>query len=329
MSLRLREKQSLYHSLGQLLRSGVPLPGALASLAQTSSGSQRRLLQRVTEAIQHGQSIGDALAHERSSIGDLEIGVVVAGERAGRLDACAAHLADYFGALAAARESLWRKCAYPIFVLHFGVFMLALPKLFFGGGLSAYLRATLGFFALVYGILLCIALLVPLLRDGGAKSAALDSLLRRLPLIGKVRRAFATARFCATYGMQLDAGINVLDALQAAQRASRSGLVRRTIERALPEVRQGRQVGPLLAVSGAFPEPMMRAFSVGEQTGELDAELARMASQYQAEGVTRLETAAEVTARGLYLAILLYIGYVLVSGYKAYLEKALSIGDNL
>ncbi len=327
MSLRLREKQSLYHSLGQLLRSGVPLPGAVASLAQTASGGQRRLLRRLNDAIKDGKTIAEALDRERSDIGDLEIGVVAAGEKSGRLDSSAAHLAGYFGALAAARESLLKKCAYPVFVLHFGVFLLALPKLFFGGGVAAYLRATVGFFALVYGILLCLALLVPLLRDAGAKSAALDRLLRFLPLLGKVRRAFATARFCATYGMQLDAGINVLDALQAAQRASRSGLIRATIAKALPEVRGGVQVGPLLAVSGAFPEPMTRALCIGEQTGELDAELARLAAEYQAEGVSRLETAAEWVARLFYIAILLYVGFIIVTGYKAYLEKALSIGE--
>ena len=51
VSLSLREKQSLYHSLGQLLRSGVPLPGALQNLAQTSRGAQRRLIRRLNEAI--------------------------------------------------------------------------------------------------------------------------------------------------------------------------------------------------------------------------------------------------------------------------------------
>ncbi len=329
MSLRLREKQSLYHSLGQLLRSGVPLPGALKSLAQTSSGGQRRLLRRLNDAINGGQTIAEALARERPDISDLEVGVLAAGEKSGRLDSGTTHLAEYFGALATARESLIKKLAYPVFVLHFGVFMLALPKLFFGGGLSAYLRATVGFFALVYGLLLIVALLVPILRDAGAKSAVVDRLLRFLPLFGKTRRAFATARFCATYGMQLDAGINVLDALQAAQRASRSGLVRVAIAKALPEVRGGVQVGPLLAVSGAFPDPMTRGLCIGEQTGELDTELARLAADYQAEGVSRLETGTEWLARLFHIAILLYVGYIIVTGYKAYLDKALSFGEGL
>ena len=124
-----------------------------------------------------------------------------------------------------AREGILKKCAYPAFVLHFGIIILSLPTLIPSGNFAAYLRQTLGILVLVYGIALIVALLIPLLRDAGATSAALDSLLRLLPLFGKIRRAFAIARFCATYGMQFNAGINVIDALQAAQRASRSGLI--------------------------------------------------------------------------------------------------------
>jgi type II secretory pathway component PulF len=320
VSLSLREKQSLYHSLGQLLRSGVPLPGALANLAQTAGGSQRRLLSRLREAVGAGRTVGEGLSAARPEVSEMEVGIVSAVERAGRMEQGMAQLAGYFEALAVAREGILKKCAYPVFVLHFGILILALPTLITGGGLAAYLRQTLGVLALVYGIALVFALLIPLLIDAGARSAACDSLLRMLPLIGKIRRAFAVARFCATYGMQLNAGINVMDALQAAQRASRSGLIRATVRGAVPEVRNGAQVGSLLTASGAFPEPMTRAFCVGEQTGELDQELVRLAADYQAEALNRLENAAEWLPRLFYIAIMLYTGYSIVTLYQKYLQ---------
>lgn len=321
MSLRLREKQSLYHSLGQLVRSGVALDGALQSLAGTASGGQRRLLRALQKSLREGRTIGEALAAQRPGVGDLEISLVVAGERSGRLDHGLAQLAEYFGALAAAREGMLRQCAYPVFLLHFAVLLGGLPTLIVGAGLAAYLRGTLGALALIYAIVLVLALLIPLLLEAGAGSAALDALLRRLPLLGKVRRAFATARFCAAYGMQLGAGINVLEALQAAGRASRSGLVRAAVQRALPEVRAGAQVGPTLAASGAFPAEMMRAFSVGEQTGALDVELARLAAEHQAEAFRRLDTVAEWLPRLFYVAILLYVAYGIVTAYQGYFAE--------
>ncbi len=327
MSLSLRDKQSLYHSLAQLVRSGVPFPSALDNLARTTRGGMRSVVRRLKDSVGSGQTVGESFARQRPAVGEMEIGVIAAVERAGRLEQGLAQLSDYFGALDRARMGILKKCAYPAFMLHFGVFTLSLKTLLFGAGLNAYLRETLGFLALVYGIVLVIALLVPLLRDAGAKSAALDGLLRALPLVGGVRRALSTSRFCATYEMQLDAGINVIDALQAAHRASRSGRIRAAVERAIPEVRGGAQVGGLLGASGAFPEPMIRGFCVGEETGELEQELKRSAADYQAEGLARLETLAEWVPRFFYIAILGYIGYGIVTWYQDYLNMALSFGD--
>jgi type IV pilus assembly protein PilC len=250
----------------------------------------------------------------------LEIGIVTACEKSGRLEYGMTQLAEYHGAFATAREGMLKKSAYPLFILHFGILLFDIKTLIVGAGLVAYLRQVLGKLILIYGIGLIVYLLVPLLRDAGSKSATFDSLLRLLPLIGKIRRAFATSRFCATYGMQLDAGINVIDALEAAQRASLSGTMRAAIKRAIPEVRQGAQVGPLLAASGAFPEPMTRAMCVGEQTGELDQELARMTTEYRDEALARLETASEWVPRLIYVAILLYVGYSIITLYMGYIS---------
>ena len=329
VSLSLREKQSLYHSLGQLLRSGVPLSGALKNLAQTSRGGERRLIQRMNEAINSGHTLGDALAQQRPTVSELEIGVIAAVEKSGRMEYGMAQLSGYFGALIAARQRILKKCAYPVFVLHFGVLLSAVKPIIVGGNVGAALREVLGTLGLVYGIVLVFALLVPLLRDAGSKSALADSLLRLIPLLGKIRRAFATSRFCATYEMQLNAGINVLNALEAAQRASQSGIICAAVHRAIPDVRGGAQVGPVLAASGAFPEPMMRAFCVGEQTGELDQELTRLAAEYQTEALARLDTAAEWIPRLIYIAILLYVGYSVVAMYQSYLNEASKMMEGL
>ena len=327
MSLSLRDKQSLYHSLGQLVRSGVPFPSALENLARTTRGSTRGVIRRLKDNVGSGQTVGESFARQRPAVGEMEVGVIAAVERAGKLEQGLAQLSAYFGALEQARVGILKKCAYPAFVLHFGVFALSLRTIF-EKGFGAYLQATFGLLALLWGVVLVIALLVPLLRDAGSKSAALDSLLRTLPLVGGIRRALSTSRFCATYEMQLDAGINVIDALQAAQRASRSGVIRAAVERAIPEVRGGAQVGGLLAAGNAFPEPMIRSFCVGEQTGELDAELKRLAAEYQAEGLARIETLAEWLPRFFYIAILCYIGYGVVTWYQSYLQTALSFGDS-
>ena len=327
MSLSLRQKQSLYHSFGQLIRSGVPIPGALQGLAATCSGAERRLIKRLNQAVAAGKTLGQAFAAERPDVSELEIGVVAACEKSGRLEFGMTQLASYHGALAAARENILKQCAYPGFVLLFGVFVPPLKDLIVGGNVLAYLKATIGPLILVAGILLIFYLLYTILRDSGANSATFDSFLRLIPKVGKIRRAFATSRFCATYGMQLDAGINVLDALEAAQRSSLSGLMQRAVRNTIPEVRNGLQVGPLLAASGAFPEPMTRALLVGEQTGQLDEELTRMTKEYQEEAVARLQTLAFWIPKLLYSAVVVYVAYRIIKMYMASWADATKMFD--
>jgi type IV pilus assembly protein PilC len=129
--------------------------------------------------------------------------------------------------------------------------------------------------------------------------------------------------------MQLDAGVNVMDALEAAGRASRSGLIRSAVRRAVPEVRSGAQPGPLLAVSGAFPEAVNHAIAVGEESGALDTELQRLAADYQADGLTRLDTLAEWVPRMLMLAIFAYVGYGIVRFYLGYLQQVQDITNQI
>jgi len=327
VSLSLRQKQSLYHSFGQLIRSGVPIPGALQGLAATCSGAERRLIKRLNQAVAAGKTLGQAFAAERPDVSELEIGVVAACEKSGRLEFGMTQLASYHGALAAARENILKQCAYPGFVLLFGVFVPPLKDLIVGGNVLAYLKATIGPLILVAGILLIFYLLYTILRDSGANSATFDSFLRLIPKVGKIRRAFATSRFCATYGMQLDAGINVLDALEAAQRSSLSGLMQRAVRNTIPEVRNGLQVGPLLAASGAFPEPMTRALLVGEQTGQLDEELTRMTKEYQEEAVARLQTLAFWIPKLLYSAVVVYVAYRIIKMYMASWADATKMFD--
>jgi type IV pilus assembly protein PilC len=319
VSLRFREKQSLYHSLGQLVRSGVTFPAALQKLAPSSRGSLRRLLGQLNRSIESGSTVAEAFAAQRPSISEMEAGIVAAVERAGRLDRGLSQLAAYFGALDAARSSALKKAAYPIFVLHFGILALGVKTLI-TGGLGAYVREVGALFLLVYGIALVIALAVPLLSDLGATSRAVDSLLRCVPLIGAIRRNFAVSRFCSTYEMQLGAGVNVMDSLKAAGRASRSGLIATTVARALPEVVKGSQVGPQLSLGSAFPEAMLRDLTVAEQTGRLDEELDRLAEEHRRAALSTLDLLAEWGPRLIYLAVVVYIGFRIVDFYAGYMR---------
>jgi type II secretory pathway component PulF len=255
-------------------------------------------------------------------ISPMEASVLAAVEKSGRLDHGFQQLALYYEGLAKAREMVIQKSAYPVFMLHFGVFGLALPELV-TAGTAAYLHATLPLLGTLYGAAIFAAFVLPQFREAGSASPAVDRFLRMIPWVGKVRRNFSVARFCMIYQIELDAGVNVIDALLAAGKASRSGMIRTAVEAAVPEVRGGSQVGPLLAVSGAFPESMMRALIVGEESGALDLELKQLAAEFQSKALVDLENAAKKIGKTIYISVLIYLGWRIVSTYKNMLDQAL------
>ena len=308
MSLSLREKQSLYHSLAQLIRTGIPFPAALDKLAGTTRGGARRLVDAARLALANGRTVGEAFAAQRPAVTPLEASVLTAVEKSGQLDHGLRELSDYFGSLAQARALVIRRIQYPVFLLHFGIIVLGAPVLVLKGS-REFFRQVGTTFIFIYAAAAIVAMVAPVLRDAGATSAAVDRLLGCVPLIGKVRRSFALSRFCTVYGLQLNAGVNVIDALIAAGRASRSGLVSSAVDAAVPEVRGGAQVGPLLAASGAFPAELMQSLIVGEETGRLDEELRRMAADLRQEAIGTLETLADWLPKFFYVAIVLYLAW--------------------
>ena len=308
MSLSLREKQSFYHSLAQLVRSGVPFPKALDKLAGTTRGSARQLLDATRQALADGRTVGEAFATQRSGITPLEASVISAVEKSGQLDHGLRELSDYFAALAQARETIIKRLTYPVFLLHFGILVLSVPTFVLKSS-AEFFRDVGGTFVFIYAAVAIVAMTTPVLRDLGAGSGFVDRLVNAIPLLGRVRSSFALSRFCTVYGLQLDAGVNIIDALISAGESSRSGSIRAAVAAAVPEVRAGSQVGPLLAASGAFPMEILQTIIVGEETGKLVEELQRIAKDLREEALAKLETLADWLPKLLYVGIVLFLGW--------------------
>lgn len=324
VKLRFQQKQLLYYELAQLLRSGVAFPKAIRTLLPGTRGALRLFLTRLVEANDRGATIPDAFAAQEPTISRMEMGMIQASARGGRLEKGCRYLSEHFRVLGEMRSNVVRKSAYPMFLLHFGVFALGLPTLM-AGGLPAYLPRTVGFLLVLYAAVAGVWLVARSLVTLAASNTVADSLLMALPVMGKLRRAFCVGRFTATYEMQLDSGVNVIDSLQGAAEASRSARVTAAVAKALPEVRQGAQVGPLLEAASVFPAELLRAFRLGEETGALHEELQRISADLQTETVRRLDLLSEWLPKLLYIGIAVYIGFQIVSFYQGVLTSYQSI----
>lgn len=322
-----REKQQLYHSLAELLRAGLTFPRALEKLKGTVRGAGRQVVTQISREIERGRTVAEACVSARPTISAMEGAVLTAVERAGSLDRGLEQLSQHFGAVATAQGQIRARLAYPAFLLVLGILLLNLPKLLGPQCVQGYVK-TVG---LLFGGMLLFLFLLNVARTMIANAATFSStaerFLRALPIVGGMHRAFVMSRFCLAYDLQLEAGINSLDALKASAEASRSALVRSKVRSILPKVAQGAQVGPLIAEGDAFDPEVTQGIIVGEETGRLDRELQQLAVEQDRKAFARLNALAEWGPRLAYLCILLYLGYTIVSIYANYLNTILKFTE--
>jgi type IV pilus assembly protein PilC len=321
MKLSLREKRDFYHGLGRLLDSGTSMQASLKTLRTGAGSAQRKLIAILKREIDAGKTLVDSFAAAKPAVSPLEIGVMQAGERSGRMSGCCRYLSDYFERLEAVRTVLWKKSAYPLFVFHLGVLVMALPSLLGAGGVHGASVQVLRTFAVAYGIgFLLFWLGKSWLRMAGVSPTA-DRLLQAIPLFGNTRKCLTACRFCGTYEMQLQAGVNTMDALRSAAQASQSAIFIKATKRIQGGLREGKKAGDLLEREAAFPRRMVQGIKLGEETGYLDQELARLAKDYEQKGVHWLEMIGEWLPRAVYLFVLLYSAWQVVSLYDGVMQN--------
>ncbi len=320
-----KEKARLFHDLAQLVKSGVPFPAAVETLSRHARGESSAVLRGISQRLKHGDRVAEAIEAQTGRLDPLETGIIAASDESGTLEVGLEQCAQYYESLGEARTRIRGKLLYPIFILHFAALTTALPRAVGpDADINAALRSAVTQIVCIWLIVGAIVALSKMLIAAARGSRLFDTLLRNLPVFGSLRRAFAMSRFCAAYNMQLDAGINVFSSLDASGRASGSAVVGAAAERAVRFVREGKSIADGIGPTGAFPEPVVRAFFIGESTGSLDHELSRLAKEYRESALRRLEFISEWLPRMVIIGVAIYVGWIVVKVWTNYFK---SLGD--
>ena len=156
---QLRLRGELYHQLGALLSAGLPLIDSLESLQKNPPvRSFRKPVTRLIEELEHGATFSEAMVQTGAWLPEFDIALLQAGEQSGRLDQCFKLLSGYYTERAQLVEQVKQRLYYPLFIVHFGVFIWPFPQLFLTGDWAAYLGRTFGsllpFYAIAFLLLL-------------------------------------------------------------------------------------------------------------------------------------------------------------------------------
>ena len=322
---RFTQRAEFYHQLAQLVSAGIGLVPALQLLLRNPpDASYREPIQRQLEKIQQGATFTDSLRATAGWLPELDIALIEAGERSGRLDDCFQKLSEYYHERARLLKQALSQLAYPLGLVHCAAFVFLVILPFAGSQFHASLPwllvlAGLKLLPLYAGAGLIVYVLQG--RHGERWQLLVEQGLHRVPLLGTARRQIALSRLALTLEALINAGVNIIQAWELAAQACGSPSLRRAILGWRAQVDAGMTPGEAVGRCGLFPDLFTHYYNSGEVSGKLTESLDRLSRHYREEGSRRLQAFAEWTPRLIYGIVAVAIGFKIVEFYTGYFSQ--------
>ena len=291
--------------LSAMVGAGVPLLRSLSSLEEhAESPALKKTLNAVIQDVENGMGIADALGKHPNVFDDVYVNMVRAGETAGILDDILKRLAMRQEKNATIRKKIKSAMTYPMVLVgitvmaFFGLMIFVIPQIGnilkdLGGedaklpilteimlGISSFL---INFWFIVIPMIVgSIFLLLRFLRAKQGK-ALFHRFLLKAPGINSLVKKIAIARFARTFSALIGAGVAVLEALNVTARAVGNVVYEEALIAAADEVKNGVSLSSVISKNPLFPAIVGQMLSVGEETGQTDVVLVKVADFYEEE----------------------------------------------
>lgn len=318
--------------LSDLLDSGLTILRALDVLHnQTENQSLKEIIQDVRNFVRDGGSFSDGLTRHPKVFSNLYISMVKSGEVGGMLDAVLSRLADFAEKEEDVRGKIRASLAYPILLAMLGtvtIFILltfVIPRLvtmFVDMGqtlpLPTRILITISIFFANYWwlILALIFIIVFLIRRKGKTSQgryALDIFKLQIPILGDFITKTEIARFSRTLGTLLGNGVPIIQSLEGVSEVVGNEVLRRGVERMRLDIVDGATLSKTMAKTKYFPEFVINMIAVGEEGGELEKSLSKVAEAYERESDKTVKLMTTLLEPIMILVMGSIVGFIVIS----------------
>ena len=327
LQIKLEDFLLFNQQLSALLRAGLPILQSLGILKKRQKNQKLfQILSDVEDRIRSGMALSDAFA-QTGAFPRIYTASLLAGERAGSLDAVLLRYVSYTKGIAELRRKLKKSLTYPIFLVAASAILVTvlttyvIPKFSelyssMGAKLPFITEAVVGVSKTVQSNLYWAAPLIIgigvglyLWRKTANGRLAIDRMLLKIPIIGDVIKQSTIAQLTRSLATLLAGGITLLESYEIAAEAINNRALRATSASILSGIREGRAFTDSMEQTGWVPELALDMMGVGEKSGSLREMLDEVANFYDAELDTRL---SGLTAM-IEPVILIFMGGIVVT----------------
>lgn len=312
--------------MATLVAAGIPLVQSLDILAaQVDKEKFRLVLRKMYNDVQSGKSLSESMMAFQKVFSPLFIHMVRAGETSGRLEEILDRVAHYFEKSSALQKKVGSAMMYPAvvsimaFLITFAMLSLVIPKFasIFQGlnaklpaptqfliDLSNYLAAN--WWWILPGIGGSVFGFMKLIRSPIGR-LPWDTYTLRMPIFGIIIMKVAVSKFARTLATLVRSGVSILAALEIVSKTSENARLEKVIVDLMGSVKRGESIAGPLEKSAIFPSMVVRMIAIGEETGELEEMLTKIADFYD----TQVDTAVAGLTSLIEPLIIAFLGVVI------------------
>lgn len=330
--VRRKEITAFTREMAALLEAGIPILQALGSLGDEEENiALREVLLQLGNSVRRGTSLSSALEEHPRLFSKLYVSMVRVGEEAGALNRVMSDLAALLEHEDEVRSEVVTAVSYPLFVMGFGAFTVAvlltvvLPRLF--SMLQEMLQVlpwptlvllSVSGFLNEYWLWCLIALAAAALGlrwylRSPEGTRAWDRSKLRLPVMGALFRAAALSRFARTLGTLVKSGVSLLPALKIVENTIGNVVLAGLIAQVAEDTRGGHSLAMPLRKLGVFPKNAVQMINVGEETGKLDEMLLKVADIEERHMRTHTKTLISLLGPALILVVGAVVGFMVIA----------------
>ncbi|MGB3200760.1 MAG: type II secretion system F family protein [Nodosilinea sp.] len=331
-----KDKAIFSRQFAALVNAGVALVRGLGVLADDCSNPKlKKALLAINADVQQGTNLSDAMRKHPACFDNLYVALIQAGEVGGVLDEVLNRLAKLLEDLARLQNQIKSAMAYPVTVgflaviIFVGMTVFLLPifaDMFEDLGadlpvftqvmmmISRFLRQPLNWVFMIAGISAAgFAYRRYYATLNGRR--VIDRLSLKMPLFGDLIQKTATARFCRTFGSLSKSGVPILTALEIVRDTAGNQVIAEAVDEARKDVQSGGMISLALQKHAVFPTMAIQMISIGEETGELDAMLMKVADFYEDEVEQAVKALTSVMEPIMIIVLGGMVGSILISMY--------------
>lgn len=289
--------------LATMMSSGVPLVQSFEIVGRGHENpSMQDLVLSIKASVESGTSLSESLAQHPLYFDALYCNLVHAGEQAGILETLLDKIATYKEKIEAIKGKIKKALFYPAAIIVVSFIITAILLIFvipqfeemfksFGGDLPALTKMVIQMSVIfqewwwaIFGALGAgVYAIVQVKRRSNAFNEMLDRTILKLPIIGDIITKATIARFARTLSTMFAAGMPLVEAMETVAHAAGNSVYTKAIMGMKDEVATGQQINITMKETGLFPNMVVQMLAIGEETGNVDSMLAKVADFYEEE----------------------------------------------